>query len=357
MDSPYENLEERAFWRTGVAAQHPLTIRNLYRKKFDIAPDMPVVTAGSCFAQHIARFMRARGFTVIDKEPPPGAMTPDTAARFGYGLFSARYGNIYTTRQLLQIAREAFGELAIDDPEALIWQREGRYFDAMRPGVEPEGLESAEELFAHRAQHLDAVREAFREARLFVFTFGLTEYWEDTRFGLAYPTAPGTIAGRYNADHHHFRNAEAGEVLDEFLAFKQLIEAHNPDIKFLLTVSPVPLTATASDAHVLAATTYSKSVLRAVAGTLEQRFDNVDYFPSYEMVASPFARGMFYEPNLRAVNPGGVAAVMRLFFAEHPGSGPAEGEDATGRTDALDPADDEDDAVCEEILLDAFAPR
>ena len=39
-----------------------------------------------------------------------------------------------------------------------------------------------------------------------------------------------------------------------------------PKLRILLTVSPVPLTATAGDDHVLLATTYSKSVLRAGRG-------------------------------------------------------------------------------------------
>ena len=39
----------------------------------------------------------------------------------------------------------------------------------------------------------------------------------------------------------------------------------NPKARLVLTVSPVPLAATASGSHVLPATIYSKSVLRAAA--------------------------------------------------------------------------------------------
>lgn len=354
MTSPYENLGETAFWRTGVANRTPDAIPGLYRRKFPISRDMPIATAGSCFAQHIARHLRARGFDVLDREPPPPFMTEQTQHRFGYGLYSARYGNIYTTRHLLQLAEEAFGRRDIA-PAALIWEREGRYFDAMRPSVEPEGLDSPEEVLAHRAEHLAAVKGALRAAKLIVFTFGLTEYWEDTRFGLAYPTAPGTIAGQYDDAHFRFRNADAAEVLEQFLGFKRLVELRNPDVRFLLTVSPVPLTATASGRHVLAATTWSKSVLRAVAGQLEQTFGNVDYFPSYELIATPFSGGAFYGPNLRSVRPEGVEAAMRLFFAEHDPDGSAEAAPEIRRE--RDPDEEAEDAVCEDLLLEAFAPR
>jgi hypothetical protein len=128
----------------------------------------------------------------------------------------------------------------------------------------------------------------------------------------------------------------------------------------------VPLTATATDDHVLLATTYSKSVLRAVAGKLSQDDRRIDYFPSYEMIASPWSKGFFYEANMRAVNLGGVAAVMRVFFEQH-GNKTVPADDAPGdrRTrqrqrrrerEAGRDGTDEEEAVCEDILLEAFAP-
>ena len=95
------------------------------------------------------------------------------------------------------------------------------------------------------------------------------------------------------------------------------MQAYNPDLRFLVTVSPVPLTATATDEHVLVATTYSKSVLRSVAGALAMEFADIDYVPSYEIIASPWSKGAFYESNLRTVTAEGVSSVMRVFFAEH----------------------------------------
>ena len=55
MKSPYTDLPPRAFWRTGVSEQNPLTITDLYRRKFEIGFEDKIVTAGSCFAQHIAK--------------------------------------------------------------------------------------------------------------------------------------------------------------------------------------------------------------------------------------------------------------------------------------------------------------
>ena len=62
-------------------------------------------------------------------------------------MYSARYGNIYTVRQLLQLAQEVAGEW---NPENYIWEKDGKFYDALRPAVEPEGLNSPEEVIEHR---------------------------------------------------------------------------------------------------------------------------------------------------------------------------------------------------------------
>ena len=58
----------------------------------------------------------------------------------------------------------------------------------------------------------------------------------------------------------------------------------------------------------------SKSSLRSVAGLLTKQIDNVDYFPSYEIVSSYPFKGSFFNPDLRTVNSVGVEIVMKHFF-------------------------------------------
>lgn len=350
MESPYTGLPPRAFWRTGVSEQNPLAITDLYRRKYEIGFSEKIVTAGSCFAQHIAKHFTAHGYRVVNAEPAPEGLNAETAKRFGYGVYSARYGNIYTTRQLLQLTLESLGAAT---PQHIVWEKNGRYYDALRPSVEPEGLDSPEEVLLHRKGHLTVVRRMLRSMDLFVFTFGLTEAWVDKRDGTVFPTAPGTIAGTFDPDIFEFKNFTVAEVMDDFLRFRQLVLKGNPKAKFLVTVSPVPLTATAGNEHVLAATMYSKSVLRAVAGELAQRFEDVDYFPSYEIIASHFSRGFFYENNLRTVHHAGVENVMRIFFEAH-GVAPKQDAAIPKQGNKATPAANQDDVVCEEMLMEAF---
>ncbi len=274
--SPYRRRPPRSFWKNGVAAELP-TNTGLYHKRFAIGRTDRVATAGSCFAQHIARNLRARDFTVLDVEPAPRLLPAEDAARFGYGLYSARYGNIYTSRQLLQLLQEAFEGR---DPGDIVWQRGDRFVDALRPNVEPDGLVSPDDVRQHRASHVARVASLFRETDVFVFTFGLTETWVDIASNTVFPTAPGTIAGSFDPARFAFLNLGFTDVWRDFVMARRILRAINPAMRFLITVSPVPLTATATDQHVLAATIYSKSVLRAVAGKLYDRFADVDYFPS-----------------------------------------------------------------------------
>ncbi len=353
MRSPYTNLPPEAFWRSGVVDQPPDAIPGLYRKKFAIGRTTQIATAGSCFAQHIARQFRSRGFSVIDVEPPPPGLTAEAAGRFGYGLFSARYANIYTARQLRQIAAEAFDRFR---PEDAVWEKDGRFYDAMRPSVEPNGLSSPELVMEHRQFHLRKVANLLRTAEVFIFTFGLTEAWTHAESGTAYPTAPGTIAGSYDPGIHVLKNYTFNETYDEMRQFFRIARRANPNIRFLLTVSPVPMTATATGRHVLVANTYTKSLLRTVAGQLAQEDDDVDYFPGYEMVAGAQAKGAFYADNLRHVRPEGVATAMAAFFAEHDAQDARAAAAPSMPKPAAPSSSGEDDAVCEDILLDAFAP-
>lgn len=323
---PYSHQPERAFWSRAVAMKHATEISGL----FDGIPRLAsakFATAGSCFAQHMGRALKAHGLHYMDYEPappflyakaayydpPPPILDAKNLSCFGYGIYSCRYGNIYSARQLRQLFEEAFGRRR---PQDAIWVKGERYYDALRPGVEPNGFGSAEELEAMRSSHLSRVRALFTDLDVFVFTLGLTETWVSARDGTAYPIAPGVMAGEYDPSEHRFENFRYNDVYEDLFGFIEGLRAVNPLAKLLLTVSPVPLAATATSNHVLLATTYSKSVLRSVAGDFAADFADVYYFPSFEVITGQPAHHMYYSPDLRTVCQAGVDEVMRHFFSD-----------------------------------------
>jgi GSCFA family len=356
MSNPYRDLPSKHFWRTAVAERNIREWSELYTKRIEMTSATRISAAGSCFAQHIGRQLKLRRFAFQDFELAPASLAPESRLRFGYDMFSARYGNVYTARQMLQLLRRAFGEFT---PAVDAWENDGRFYDPFRPSVEAGGFVSLHELRAVREAHFTAVRRLFTESDVFIFTLGLTEAWIDRVDGAVYPICPGTIAGRFDQTRHQFVNFNYGEVLSDMSEILAIGRKMNPALKFLLTVSPVPLTATASPNHVLVATTYSKSVLRAVAGDLYGRHDFVDYFPSYEIITAPAARGGFYETNMREVTERGVKYVMSHFFSAH---APAQVSDAIQQPPAVHPQDayqrqiaaitKEMEVICDENKLD-----
>ena len=342
-ESPYRGLPEAAFWKRAVTGRRPSELQDLYQKKFEIVAGDRIATAGSCFAQHISRELRLGGYNVLDLEPAAVTVPSDVAQSAGYGVYSCRYGNIYYVAQLRQLFREAMG---LEKPELPVWVSGSRFYDAQRPAVEPSGLASPDEVLLHREHHLGRVREMIQTMSVMVFTLGLTEAWIHTSSGTVYPTAPGTVAGDFDPRAFSFRNFDYPQILSDFEDVIRLVDEINPGVRDLLTVSPVALAATATGGHVLPATIYSKSVLRAVAGRLSELYPHVAYFPSYEIITGQASGNAFYDASGREVTSEGVQTVMRHFSQHHP-----------SLTRVLDPDEPADEAgiQCEEALLEGFA--
>lgn len=308
------------------------------------------MTAGSCFAQHVHRNLMERDWAVLDFESPKNNFRREVMLAYGYGQYSARYGNVYSVRQMVQLLHEAYD---LETPHAPVWQRpDGKYVDAQRPSIEPDGYETPELVQDARDHHLRNLRRTFECAELLIFTLGLTETWRHEATGTVYPTAPGVIATPDAPQDVSFRNDGHRAIMADLEALNSFGQSRNPNFKLLLTVSPVPLTATGTGGHVLPATTYSKSVLRSAAGEFARGHDNVDYFPSYEIITNAAARGQFFEDNQRSVAASGVSSAMNLFFRAH--GEEIETMPAYDRATASLQDNGDDALQCEEVLLDAM---
>lgn len=308
MTHPYRDIPDDQRWRLAMAGRPAADIDPVTPPPFRIGAHSRIVTAGSCFAQHVARHLRERGHALFETEPAHPVLPAAVAKAFNYGVYSARYGNIYTARQLLQLWRRATGAFVpVDDR----WDEQGACFDPFRPTIQPDGFSSPREYAEDRRQHFAAVRRAFANMDVFVFTLGLTECWSSCEDGAIYPLCPGVAAGHFDASRHVFLNLSVDEVVSDLCAFVREVREVNPRMKMILTVSPVPLAATAEPGHVLAANMYSKAVLRVAAEQL-RRLPDVYYFPAYEIVSAAGNDG--FAADRRSVLESMVEHVMSLFF-------------------------------------------
>lgn len=312
MKHPYVGLPKFQFWKRDPGIAAPADFDPVVDVPFQISPEDKIVTAGSCFAQHVARYLTRSGFNHYVAEPAHPMVPETVASDHNYGLFSARYGNIYTARQLKQLLLRAYGDFT---PVAQHWAgTQGRVVDPFRPQIQPEGYLGPNELAVDRAQHLKAVRTAVEDMDFFVFTLGLTECWEDSRDGAVFPLAPGVAGGVYDPETVAYKNFDQDETAQDLIFALEYIRAKNPKVKIILTVSPVPLNATYEPRHVFTSTTWSKAVLRIAAEQASQAFEDCCYFPSYEVITSPHVRGRYFAKDCREVLEAGVDHVMGLFF-------------------------------------------
>jgi len=87
----------------------------------------------------------------------------------------------------------------------------------------------------------------------------------------------------------------------------------NPNVKILITVSPVHLAATHTKTNVLMASVESKMKLRLATTEILKQNKNVYYFPSLEYIFVLSQTGSLYGNNRRDVNELGVKLVMNMF--------------------------------------------
>ncbi len=346
MKTPYSDKPSSAFWKRAVAQPNPKDVDPVISTPFTIGCNDKIATAGSCFAQHIARTLVREGFEYL--------VTEKGAPEQNYGVFPARFGNIYSTLQLLQLFQRAYG---LFSPADQVWRQGDSYVDPFRPQVA--SFPTIEELEADRAVHLAAVRHMFEASDVFVFTLGLTETWMATVDDAVAPLAPG-VAGTSSSAEYYFSNRSVADMTADMTEFIEKLRIVNPGVRLILTVSPVPLIATYEPQHVLVSTTYSKSALRVVAEMVSSSIEDVAYFPSYEIITGHHTGYKYFADDLREVRPEGVDHVMGL-FKQYYLSGetspakplPASSSPITKATQTQQELDDLYKVVCDEEAIDA----
>lgn len=299
---PYDERPDYALWKRSVQASEASAIDPFAPVRFSITREDRVASAGSCFAAHIAANVRKHNFNYLSLEE-------DTE-------FSANFGNVYTTLQLLQLFQRAYGAFT---PVERVWPRGDRWVDAFRPRAFADAFATEEDVLVASEAHLAAVRRMFESLDVFVFTLGLTEVFCSTIDGAAYPACPGKDFGSFDPARYSFRNLSIQENVSALDAFLSGLHRINPSARVILTVSPVPLVATMENRSVVQSTVYSKSVLRVCADEMLERHSFVDYFWSYEIITSTYNNDRYFDTDRRTVNESGVSHVMHSFFKHFAG--------------------------------------
>ncbi|RDJ22158.1 hypothetical protein DWF00_23675 [Bosea caraganae] len=286
-----------------------------HKPKFQIEPSWPIFTMGSCFARGVENVLISRGLLLLlNGHGVPAEHFETWNEETGRGGGAARGElsrgalNKYSVRSMAHELKRVLMNESYPE-EGLIELAPNQWFDPHASGLK---LLDKETALANRRK-LTAATAQIKQARICFFTLGLTETWLDSETGLAMNTHPGPVWLSRMPERFRFVDYGYEATLSDMLSILTMIRQHcHPEMRFIVTVSPVPLGATFKDADVIVANSASKSVLRAVAEELYRRFDFVDYFPSYEIVLNS-PRTLAFEEDQLHIARDMVATVMGTF--------------------------------------------
>lgn len=239
---------------------------------FTLPKDGTIFTIGSCFARNVERALGQRGF----KLPALDVLDKDD----DFATVGSRVLNNYGAPSICNELKWAF-EDEIDE-DACFYETASGWVDLhLLTSMRPADLETVR-------LRRRAIRESYRSIETcdaVIITLGLSEVWFDTQTGYYLNMGPRRSILRDEPDRFELHVLSFGETMSHLREAIALIrEKGRDDVRVVLTVSPVPLTATHRDTDVMIANTYSKSVLRTVAEEIVHEFDFVDYFPSFESI-------------------------------------------------------------------------
>lgn len=271
-----------------------------------ITPETPIASMGSCFAREIRNVLLAKGFNYIREEVNNPASIHASAAW-------ERTYNTFSMRQIFEYTFASF------NPQIRWWQAPESELiqDPYRRIILYDNITAAVTDFDH---HKICSLRALTRANVLIITLGLTEIWEDVVDGsvICLPSGPWVTEGG-SMERYRFRVSRYEENLQNLERIYALMQQHNPECHFLMTVSPVHLWATfRQDLDVISSSCNSKSTLRAAVDAFVSAHDNVHYFPAYEMatIYQPLIAQTYFSQGRENfhVNPDTVNFIMDQFF-------------------------------------------
>jgi hypothetical protein len=238
--------------------------------KLDFSGRMSVFTIGSCFARNVEEALQPFGVVL----PTMGFSAPKEEGFDRSNSLLNEYNAGTMSQRIIMAMR---GERAAEDTMVTA---NDMCSDLLLPG---KALVTWERARARR-EEIYQVYTKLPECDVVVITLGLIEAWYDKKTDTYLNRMPPPHFARANPGRFEIRVLDMPHAMP--LLHKSMIALGKAGKKVILTVSPVPLQTTFTFADCITANEFSKSVLRVCAQRLYEKFDHVDYFPSYEIVRS-----------------------------------------------------------------------
>lgn len=299
-----QNLGEKAFCQSWPNPNDRNLPRHQQKEKIWshrnplVSQQTRITSLGSCFAIEIAKWLQNNNFNYLKFDSAP---IDDT----GTAKSSVGWGTLFNTPSVLQTIHWAFDRS--DRPEYL-YQFGDRYAD---PFLEEILFDSTCERSYNQkvTQILDDSRRCFTQADICIITLGLNEVFEFLPTGHYFHRTPWVT----NPAYFHPKDLTVNQNVENLSKAIRTLRDHNPSIKIIFSVSPVPLLRSFhADRHVAESTSISKAILRLAVNTVCATIPNCYYFASYETVMYP-GKSIAFGSDFRHVTPQTVNRIMNSF--------------------------------------------
>jgi len=226
---------------------------------FDLSHSDKVFSVGSCFAQHMA----------------------DRLLHYKFSCTSNPYGTLFHPIPLLQNLTDALKGSETD--EELFLEREDAVFHySCHSSIWADSKEGLK----NKLQGLQSsVAKDLKASKLLILTFG-------TAFLYKLTSSKKAVANCHKQPKNTFTKGLSSpvEIQAIFQSFYTELKKQNPQIQILLTVSPVR--------HIrdgVHQNNVSKSALLLACEEIQNTFEDVHYFPAYEIVLDELRDYRFFE--------------------------------------------------------------
>ncbi|MHA7101694.1 GSCFA domain-containing protein [Roseivirga pacifica] len=242
-----------------------------FNSRFKINHKNSLLAIGSCFSETIGSRLKNNKFDI--------AINP--------------YGTLFNPLSIFNVLEMGLTESMLPE-HTIVKQSDVFLSHSLHSSIKGESAKALQEQ-VHKINA--SVRARLKTADVLILTLGSAWVYE-------MKTTDQLVANCHKVPQKQFnkRLLNIEEVVAAFFDIKEQIEAVNPKIQFVFTVSPVRHTK-----DTLPLNAVSKSTLRLICHYLEEMAENVSYYPSFEIMMDDLRDYRFFEkdmihPNEQAID-------------------------------------------------------
>ena len=272
-----------------------------------IKRDTKLLTLGSCFANNLLKYISFFSVNSLNRDYIQNCSQNEI-----------QWTNIYNPLvflEFIKMAREIHqnGVLSERSCNLGFFEKENKAIDLMFTIERQVDFENAQERQQKRTLFFKNFMTKVFEADVIILTFGLVECWYDTLYEGYINVAPNPSQLGQAIDRFEFQVLEYNQIVAAIQEIIDIIQTFGQsEVKFIMSISPVPLLATFRPQDVIISNMYSKSLLRVSIEPFVSQYSNVFYFPSYEIVSYASVEN-FWTNDLRHVTPKYIVRIVNMF--------------------------------------------